>query len=468
MATDIYNQPRRVAYYFKNFRADPSFGKGNYELIEGFIRHSKLMGISDARLVRYLGDFRILTKWLEKPWKKVTKKDIEDLIIKLESSAYAPESKRTLKVTLRKFMRWMRGTTEYPEEVSWINMSMKDKPIKKPEDMLTEDDVMTIVRASNNPRNKAFITTLYESGCRIGEILPIKIKDLRFDEYGALMHVDGKTGYRRVRLVASVPQLKAYLNEHPNSDNPNAYFWHWKNGHMTYHTALSTLAKLGKKTGIKKALNPHNFRHSRATFLANHLTESQMKEYLGWIQASRMAQVYVHLSGRDVDRSILKMYGMEMKGEEKKTKIAAQSCPQCKTSNPPGGQFCTLCGTPLSEEVRARVLRNDMERKNANNALEILSKDPDFMRMLTDKLDILESGHSHNPQPQAANTIKADANVFSWKKPTEPDASAARICAPDASPTLISSSARRACAKSAGRGSSGSTTCGGAGNEGKD
>lgn len=68
-------------------------------------------------------------------------------------------------------------------------------------------------------------------------------------------------------------------------------------------------------------MNPHAFRPASATHLANILTEAQMKEFIGWIQDSDMASVYVHLSGRDVDRAILKLYGMMMDDERSNGKL---------------------------------------------------------------------------------------------------------------------------------------------------
>ncbi|MHC1629700.1 MAG: hypothetical protein ACXQTG_01945 [Methanoculleaceae archaeon] len=52
--------------------------------------------------------------------------------------------------------------------------------------------------AANDSPDRAFISALDESGCRIGEFLPFMIRHLEFDEYGALLHVHGKTGSRRV------------------------------------------------------------------------------------------------------------------------------------------------------------------------------------------------------------------------------------------------------------------------------
>ena len=58
-----------------------------------------------------------------------------------------------------------------------------------------------------------------------------------------------------------------------------------------------------------------------------------MKEF-GWVQDSDMASVYVHLSGRDVDRAILKLYGMEMDKEDNGELPKPKKCLRCGETNP--------------------------------------------------------------------------------------------------------------------------------------
>ncbi|MDI6799059.1 MAG: tyrosine-type recombinase/integrase, partial [Candidatus Aenigmarchaeota archaeon] len=115
-------------------------------------------------------------------------------------------------------------------------------------------------------------------------------------------------------LFSSVPHLSNWLEHHPLKDNPDAPLWvsvGTRNSHkqLLYYGLYQRLRRIAKRAGIKKKVNPHAFRHARATFLANHLTEAQMKEYFGWVQNSKMASIYVHLCGRDTDEAILKMYG---------------------------------------------------------------------------------------------------------------------------------------------------------------
>lgn len=44
----------------------------------------------------------------------------------------------------------------------------------------------------------------YISGGRIGEILPLQLKNVTFDKNGAVFRVTGKTGDRRIRILAKI------------------------------------------------------------------------------------------------------------------------------------------------------------------------------------------------------------------------------------------------------------------------
>lgn len=81
--------------------------------------------------------------------------------------------------------------------------------------MITEDEVQKIVDALTNPRDRAFKHTLYDSGGRIGELLTLTNKDVGFEEYGAMLFVIGKTGYRKVRIFWNfISYLREWQNSH--------------------------------------------------------------------------------------------------------------------------------------------------------------------------------------------------------------------------------------------------------------
>ena len=90
---------------------------------------------------------------------------------------------------------------------------------------------------------------------------------------------------------------------------------------------------------------------------AQHLTDAQLKQHFGWRADSRMASVYVHLSGRDLDPSLAKLAGLEH--EEPSNGVRkVRVCEKCKTVNSPEASRCVQCLRPFvttEEDDRRRT-----------------------------------------------------------------------------------------------------------------
>jgi len=379
---------KRLLVRIKNSPIDPTTKKSILE----FYYDSLARGLTKARLVKYLYIlFRIATL-LKKPVAKTTKNEISNFVQKLEGKKYSEWTKHDYKVILKIFYRWLRKTEEYPEEVKWIKTNVRNNHLL-PDEILTETEIKTMTQCAINLRNKAFILVLYESGCRIGEILTLRIKNVHFDSYGAVLLVTGKTGDRRVRIIAATPKLSSWIENHPRKDDPDAPLWVSLStnnlyGFFSYPAAKKMLKETAKKAGIKKRIYPHLFRHSRATFLANFLTESQLKQHFGWVQSSGMASVYVHLSGRDVDNALLKLQGIKIDKEKREPVLEIVLCQRCSEKNSPTSKFCMRCGSPLDLKG---VFKVDELRTKADKLMSALIKDPDILEKLLNKLENIQS-----------------------------------------------------------------------------
>lgn len=272
-------------------------------------------------------------------------------------------TKHEYRVTLKKFYRWIRGIQNrgiYPDEVAWITTTIKNRSYKLPEEMLTEEEVRKLAQVASNVRDKAMVNVFYESGARIGELLSLRIKDVKVeDELGAVIIVTGKTGDRRIGLIASAPSLADWINSNPDHENPDSFVW--PIGPRQVDKVFKSLAKKAK---IKKRISPHLFRHSRATHLATILTEQQLKQLMGWTMGSKMAQVYVHLSGRDLDNALLAMHGLATP-EKPDEKFRLKTCPRCNEKNSPDAAYCKRCAFPL--DVEAMEIENMVMNKLTQN-----------------------------------------------------------------------------------------------------
>jgi len=317
--------------------SDDKIVASNRKTLHEFLEFSRANGIGTSRLTIYVYKLMKLDRLLDKDFRRANRKDMEKAMAKIEGSSWSDWTKYTFKAVVRRFYQWLRKMDDdYPEEVKWIKLRMKHEGRLLPEELLTEEDVKRLAEAADNPRDRALVLTLYESGCRIGEILALRIRNVEFDKYGAvLIFPSGKTGMRRVRIIASAPALSEWIGNHPQRGNASAGLWTLigtvhHGMEMDYPAAARTIQRLVEKTGLKKRANPHMFRHSRASHLAKVLTEAQMKTYLGWVPGSDMAATYVHLSGRDVDSTLLKMNGIAETETRTEPVIKIVVCPRCQ------------------------------------------------------------------------------------------------------------------------------------------
>ena len=369
---DIHRYKRRFELVIKGIKKSDLPDTTKHLLVE-FSDYCIAEGLAIPTTVKHLFGLQNVARWATKSLDKTNKKDIIKIVGTLERSKYSSEVKHAIKVSIKKFYKWLNGGEDYPEKVKWIKSSQKSKH-KLPEELLTKEDIEKMINAAEHPRNKAMIAVLYDSGCRIGELLSLQIRNVVFDEYGAKIIVNGKTGMRRIRLISSASLLSTLLDNHPKGDDPESALWlgigtNNRNKQIHYANAGNLIRKLAKKAGIKKRVYPHLFRHSRATHLANHLTEAQMNQHFGWVQGSDMPATYVHMSGRDVDDALLKAHGLKKQEGSKQDLISPKKCQRCGEMNSPTGKFCVRCGTPLSLEM---ALETENKRKEVDNTMTSL------------------------------------------------------------------------------------------------
>lgn len=343
----------------------------------------------------------VLLHWadlINKDFDKATKEDIMQAVrVIQEDKKYTPWTKATYKIMLKRFYKWLKNSKTMPEEVGWIYSIVKRSEVTLPSngDLLTEEDIKKIIKVANNPRDKALVATLYEGGFRIGELASMQLKNVTFDTHGVILHVQGKTGSRMTRIVTATPYLSTWLQNHPDADDPNAPVWvntgSKNHGQMMEYRAIWALLRtLLQKAGIRKRANPHIFRHSRATFLANHLTEFQMNQYFGWIQGSSMPATYVHMSGKSLDASILALNGIQTPQEAKTAKFSPITCPRCDTLNTNEARFCIKCAAILdikaAFEIEEKAKLEQEMRSQSDNIMNKLMQDKEFAVMLAKKL----------------------------------------------------------------------------------
>jgi integrase len=249
-------------------------------------------GFSKRRILKYQSLLR-QCKRKKYDLKKINEQEITDFFFDLQE---AIERKKLSDETALDYFRLVKITTLFYNpglEPIFKKFRVKIKP--KIIQILTEEEVNAMLKQSHSFRNRTAVKLLFESGMRIGELRNIKRDDVIFDENGALIQINGKTGVRTIRVCSCVDNLREVFEMFDRPFHFSQEFFNRK------------LKEMAARAGIKKKVCPKIFRHTRATIYAKKLTEPESRIYFGWTKNSEMPSTYTHLSSRDVEKKIIEI-----------------------------------------------------------------------------------------------------------------------------------------------------------------
>jgi len=335
--------------------------KENGEALDRFCLEGRANELKESTLKGYKFALLSLDEAIGKPFKEATREDIMRFFNELQQRC-TRSTVHLWKGKIKRFYNWLFNLAprEYPDCVKWLRVSNPRRGTKtkgyelslNPEDVLSKEDVKRLIDACNSARDQALIAVMYETACEPIEALNLNVKSVKFDEQGAVISLEGATGVRRIRVVNSVSYLQVWLNVHPRKHEADAPLWMVQKGkpQRLGYAGLYRLTKtLKKKTGLKKPLRPNFLRHASLTEWAKILPEQKLKVLAGWTPSSRMAAVYIHLAGKDLDDDILKAHGKEVETKPKQImeSLRARVCPRCGHESPATYLWCGRCGLKL-------------------------------------------------------------------------------------------------------------------------
>jgi integrase/recombinase XerD len=369
---DLYNRKKKLAEWIKKVNEIEDPDKTDIlKLIEQM--HDKERSI--LWIVRCITALLTIRKQIRKPFKDATKDDIRSILKWMEQKGYKASTNEKFRQVLKLFYKTVYGNNEYyPEQVKWFSVKLGKEKAGKETSMdmaeyLEEEEVQKLIENAPTLQNKAFLACLYESGARPEEFLRLTNLDIRIDSKGAVFMLRGKTGERRVRIIAFSKLLQQWLATHPLKHQSCYPLWiseatNYKNEPLGIRGAEKIIAIVLQRSKLSnKHARLYILRHSRATHLAKHLTEAQMCTFFGWVQGTQVVRRYIYLSGKDVDNALLSLNeGGQIKVEE--YRLQALKCKRCsETISPAGMNFCPKCALPtnLNNEYTREM---ELEKEN--------------------------------------------------------------------------------------------------------
>lgn len=262
----------------------------------------------------------------------------------------------------------------------------------KPADMWGPEHNLIFLKYCPSPRDRCYHAMEMDTGARPHELLKSRIKDIEFKEEAGIKYaeivVNGKTGQRVIPLIDSLPYVIQWISLHPQGTNREAFLLpsETKAGGAIKVNAMTKAYEKYKKYFksllssknvieedkkrirelLQKRWNTYTYRHSCLTEKSNILSDNQLRQFAGWTARSQMHHKYVHLSGGEATKNILKARGIIKEGKQSVDILQPKVCPNCRGSNRPDAQFCHKCSFVMSFEVYTKSIE---ERKKKDQEI---------------------------------------------------------------------------------------------------
>ena len=276
----IYRYDMQYQQNLQRLDKDANILPENKEAIKEFLEHCIASGNEISTAVIVIQHLRRVARLAKKPFKDFNEKDRDQLLAALESAKGGRKNKKRFsslnKSKCRSLLkRMMRDTLKLPDKI-WQGIKVDRKANGSmqllSEHLLTEDEMNAMVAATSSPMYKAMLSVLFECGLRPGELLSIRIGDVKLakEEKKAKLYVAGKMekrqGKRPVYVYRSLEAVKRWIAIHPLKANPEAPLWlNGNNQPIRLDTFTNEYKRLSSKARIAKHNFPYLARHTRLT-----------------------------------------------------------------------------------------------------------------------------------------------------------------------------------------------------------
>lgn len=255
-------------------------------LLKMYIVSKKIEGFADGTLYNHK---IIMMKFIEYTKKSIENIDTNDIRIFLYNyQKYLGISCSTLekyRSYISAFYKWAykEGYVKHDPSANISNIKFE----KKQRVALTQMDLEYLRNECNNPKDKAIIEVLYSTGCRIGELIGIKISDIDFNKGQVTLFGKGKkyrTGFLNAKSLFAINE---YLGVRPQESTSEYLFVQDRYPFEQMHSCgiqkrIRIMSNnIQDKIGYKQ-VSPHIIRHTTATTAINNgMSLDNIRKMLG-------------------------------------------------------------------------------------------------------------------------------------------------------------------------------------------
>jgi integrase/recombinase XerD len=273
-------------------------------------------GLSKNSIENYSYDIKKLINYLEKSSITVSPISLNSELVKQFiysiSKSINPRSQARLISGLRNFFDYL--IFENYRDSNPLDLIESPRIGRKLPDTLSVSDIDNLIKNIDlsyqynginlGERNRAIIETLYSCGLRVSELIELKISDLFFAE--GFIKVNGKGDKQRFVPIGTTTQnyISIWMDIRNDiavqQNSKDILFLNYKGKKLTRAMIFTIIKKLVEKSGLKKNVSPHTFRHSFATHLLENGADLRAIQMMLGHESITTTEIYMH-----VDRSHL-------------------------------------------------------------------------------------------------------------------------------------------------------------------
>ena len=254
----------RLVHYDIERELDDAEAGESEDLIRMFIEGKRSCGCSEKTVERYRYIISRFMKYINVPLKKVTVYHIRGYMMAEKDRGIAENTLAGYRDVYMSLFGWLHREGLIPTNpCANLEPVKKKKEVRKP---LSTVEIERLKEACSSLRDKAIITFLLSTGCRISEVCSLNIEDIDFRTMEVT--VLGKGNKERTAYLDSVAGL--YLNKYLKSaERENGPLFAGKGStRLKPGGVRCMLKKVAARAGVDN-VHPHRFRRTLATSLIN-------------------------------------------------------------------------------------------------------------------------------------------------------------------------------------------------------
>ncbi|MFC5196570.1 site-specific tyrosine recombinase/integron integrase [Bizionia hallyeonensis] len=180
-----------------------------------------------------------------------------------------------------------------PNRFYSIERPRKEKQLPE---VLSKENIIKIIKNTNNIKHKCIVGLLYSSGLRRSELLNLSVTDI--DSKRMVVKINNAKG-KKDRISILSPSLLKDLQDYYREYRPKTYLFEGQKGKKYSATSvLKIVSSAAKRAGIVKKVTPHMLRHSFATHLLENGTDIRHIQLLLGHSSTKTTEIYTHVANR--------------------------------------------------------------------------------------------------------------------------------------------------------------------------